>query len=86
MSKLTYFTLEGRKEVQNKDVIKRWYEVDKYLKELNKDDFDKVLDAMMAIVWDSGKEYKRGYNKLYPIAKRYGWRVNDFANWYCIED
>ena len=85
---LTYLNGYGeRVEVTNTEDIKKWYEIDSALNNLDDDIFHKYIEIIGDYVWEwKSAEHKRAYNRVYRIGKKMGFTVSELEMWYCIEE
>lgn len=85
---LTYLNGYGKRvEVTNAEDIKKWYEIDNALNNLDDDIFHKYIEVIGDYVWEwKTAERKRAYNRVYRIGKKMGFTVSELEMWYCIED
>ena len=81
---LTYLNEYGKRaEVTNDYDIKKWYEVDKKMDELDEETFNKYYEIIGDYVWDGGVA---NANRARAIAKKLGFTLLDISNYYCIEE
>lgn len=75
-----------RVPMENMEDVKKWNEVNDCLLNLDDDTYTKYTDAISDYVWNyETSETKKLYNRVYRIAKKFGFTVSELEMWYCCE-
>ena len=64
--------------------VKVYNKVEEVLNTLTDEEYEKVIETVSERVFGMDNN-KTTYNKVYRLAKKYGFTVEEMETWYCID-